>query len=237
MTRPPRIIIPHVPYHVTQRGNHGRDVFFSPDDYEHYLDSLKEYSDRYRFDIQAYCLMSNHIHLIGIPREEDSIAKTMQIVQSKHSKEINYRYGLTGSAWQQHHPRIPLDNSHLFNGFRYVEQNPARADIVKRCELYRYSSAAFHCGLREDKIIKPDFRFAEMFDNWIVEVNQMLDKEALEYLRYRTLKGLPCGDRKFVRRISHLTDQDYAKMEKRAHRKPDDYKPVIKQIPPSQSAH
>jgi putative transposase len=155
--------------------------------------------------------MSNHIHLIGIPREEDSIARTMQVVQSMHTKEINYRYEWIGNLWQQHHSGIPLGESHLFNGFRYVEQNPARANIVRKCEEYRYSSAAFHCGLRDDRLLKPDYRYEEMFDDWLEVVNQMLDKEALEYLRYRTLKGLPGGDRKFVERISHLTGQEYMK--------------------------
>ena len=207
MPRPPRIIVPNVPYHVTQRGNHGRDVFLHPDDRKNYLERLIRYSGEYSFDIQAYCLMSNHIHLIGIPGKENSIAKTMQVLQAVHTKTINQRYGWTGNLWQQHHSASALDNLHLWNALRYVEQNPVRAGIVAKCEDYKWSSAAYHCGLRDDKVVNPDNRYEEMFDEWQEIVNQMLDSEALKYIRYRTNKGFPCGDRGFVDAIFHKTSE------------------------------
>ena len=220
MPRSPRIIVPNIPYHVTQRGNHGRDVFYHPNDRKRYLDQLTNYSELYRFDIQAYCLMSNHIHIVGIPRKKNSIAVTMQVVQSMHTKSINYFQKWTGNLWQQHHTSSALDNKHMWNALRYVEQNPVRAGLVIKCEDYPWSSAAFHCGVRDDKVLKPDFNYADMFDNWHEMVNQMLDDEALEYIRLRTYKGFPCGDSKFVDKIARKTGQDFSKKKRGRPRNP-----------------
>ncbi|MBU1023339.1 transposase, partial [bacterium] len=172
MPRPPRIIIPNIPYQVTQRGNHGRDVFYHPDDRNCYLEKLALYSVKYRFEIQAYCLMTNHIHLIGIPRNENSIAKIMQVVQSNHTQAVNRSHGWTGNLWQQRYFASALSKSHMWNALRYVEQNPVRAGIVAKCEDYLWSSAAYHCGFRDDNVIIPNSRYSDMYDNWHDLVNQ-----------------------------------------------------------------
>jgi putative transposase len=211
MSRPPRIIIPNIPYHVTQRGNLDRDVFYRPDDRKIYLERLACYSRSFRFDIQAYCLMNNHIHVIGIPRFEDSISRTVQVIQAIHTKHINKCHGWSGNLWQQHHSALPMDISHFWNALRYVEQNPVRAGILEICEDYPYSSAAFHCGLRDDNILNPDKNYTEMFDDWREQVNQLLDNETLEYLRLRTSKGLPYGDKKFLDKISRKRKQYLSK--------------------------
>ena len=202
MSRPTRIVIPNIPYHVTQRGNQARDVFFHPNDRKRYLEKLTSYSNRFGFDIQAYCLMSNHIHLLGIPRNKNSIAKTMQVVQSNHTRTINLSQGWTGNLWQQRYSASALNIPHMWNTLRYIEQNPVRAGIVLKCEDYIWSSAASHCGIRDDALINTDPRYSDMFDNWHEIVNQVLDDETLEDIRYRTRKGFPCGERRLIKVIS-----------------------------------
>ena len=64
MPRQARIIIPHEAHHVTQRGNYRQEIFEDDDDFRQYLAWLKEYSRKYKIDILAYCLMTNHIHII-----------------------------------------------------------------------------------------------------------------------------------------------------------------------------
>ena len=66
MPRLARIVFPGVPHHITQRGNRREEVFFIDDD-RHYLNWLKEYSQEHQVDVLAYCLMTNHIHLVVVP--------------------------------------------------------------------------------------------------------------------------------------------------------------------------
>lgn len=74
MPRLARIVVPGAPHHITQRGNNRQDVFFVDDDRKVYLGLLREYAARYRFKIHGYCLMTNHVHIIGVPEDEEGLA-------------------------------------------------------------------------------------------------------------------------------------------------------------------
>jgi len=77
MPRLPRIVVPDLPHHITQRGNNKQDVFFVDEDKWQYLRILREQSLKHQFKVLGYCLMTNHIHLIGIPSQEESLAKAV----------------------------------------------------------------------------------------------------------------------------------------------------------------
>ena len=204
MPRLARIVIPNVPYHITQRGNHRQDVFYTPDHYRQYLEYIAQYSSRYRFDILAYCLMSNHIHLVGIPRKQDSMARMIQATHSRHTQNVNRNMGFHGHLWHSRFYSTALDDLHLWNCFKYVEQNPVRAGILTKAQEYVWSSAASHCRLRDDPVLTFDPRINEMFDGWSKTLKVQPEKEIIERIRNRTMTGVPCGDERFRRRISRL---------------------------------
>ena len=76
MPRIVRIIVPNLPYHVTQRGNYGENIFEDDMDRSVYLYWLREYGQRYGTKFWAYCLMTNHVHYITVPENEKSLALT-----------------------------------------------------------------------------------------------------------------------------------------------------------------
>ena len=73
MLRVARIVVPDFPHHITQRGNNRRDIFFLDDDRLVYLNLLKEQAEKFGLQLQGWCLMTNHIHLIATPRKESEI--------------------------------------------------------------------------------------------------------------------------------------------------------------------
>ena len=73
MPRLARTVCAQVPHHITQRGNRREDIFFTDEDRQAYLDWLKEYAEKYEVAILAYCLMTNHIHLIAVPATETGL--------------------------------------------------------------------------------------------------------------------------------------------------------------------
>ncbi|MCK4391550.1 transposase, partial [Candidatus Bipolaricaulota bacterium] len=75
MPRIGRVVVPDYPHHVTQRGVRRMDVFFSDEDRTTYLDLLAEQGGRYGIQFLAWCLMTNHVHLIVVPLHEHSLAK------------------------------------------------------------------------------------------------------------------------------------------------------------------
>lgn len=76
MARLPRLVLPGLPYHVTQRGNRRQQVFFEDGDYELYRDLLADAARRAGAAVWAYCLMLNHVHVIVVPSDEDGLRAT-----------------------------------------------------------------------------------------------------------------------------------------------------------------
>jgi putative transposase len=210
MPRIARIVATHAPYHVTQRGNNRQDIFFTNDDRKRYLEWLSIYSSRFQFDLVAYCLMTNHVHLIGIPRNANSMSKTIQTVHMRHTQSVNHQNNRMGHLWHSRYYSVALDDSHLWQAVRYVEQNPVRIGIVRNAEEYVWSSAAYHCGLRGDFVVKKNPRFDGLFDGWVDILHEVPDEEIVKKIRDCTNRGIPYGDDGFRRKISERVGREIA---------------------------
>jgi putative transposase len=209
MPRLPRIVITDVPHHITQRGNRRQNVFFSDADRKQYLNWLKQYSARYDLLVHGYCLMTNHVHIVATPRKADSLARTLNIVHMRHSQSVNKTQGWSGHLWQGRFFSTALDEKHLWLCMRYVEQNPVRAGIVAYAEDYIWSSAAFHCGLRDDDVVPHGYRFGGALEDWRTILKEMPLKEDIELIQRRTHSGIPCGDKRFLSRMSRKAGVEY----------------------------
>ena len=208
MPRSARFVLEGIPYHVTQRGNRRSDVFFCEEHYVRYLDWLEEYAEKHRLEMLAYCLMTTHVHLISIPHAVDSLARTLQVLHTRHSQLVNAEHGWVGHLWQGRFFSTPLDERHLMMAVRYVERNPVCAGMVKQAEDYPWSSAAFHLGLAGNKVIKSDTIFGSPLEGWQELLGKPEDEDTVERIRHRTQVGFPCGDDEFVGKVSRLLGRD-----------------------------
>jgi putative transposase len=96
MPRIGRAVAAGFPHHVIQRGNNRENVFFEKDDRRQYFSLLKKYSAKWTSPVMAYCLMTNHVHLLTKPGTEESLFKMMQGVTLCYTQYINRNYGRTG---------------------------------------------------------------------------------------------------------------------------------------------
>ena len=124
MSRIRRIIVPDCAHHVYQRGVRKEPLFHEDRDFLVYIRALKEGCKRYGVSIRTYTLMTNHIHLIAVPKSEDSLSRTLQIAHTGYSKYLNAKYGFTGHAWEGRPGVCVTDESHMWSAVRYVERNP-----------------------------------------------------------------------------------------------------------------
>jgi putative transposase len=219
MPRIARLVIPGIPYHITTRGNRRQDVFFSPDDRVNFLKWLKQYSLLHDLDILAYCLMTNHVHLIAIPKTVNSMARTLHVTKGRHTKLVNHMNGWCGVLWEGRYFSCALDDRHLWACVRYVEQNPVRAGIVNRAEDYIWSSAAHHCGIRRDMLIASRGRFSGELEDWSKLLAETPDPALVERIRRRTHDSQPCGDDKFLSRLSRISGSEIVVRERGRPRK------------------
>ena len=144
MARRPRFIVPGVPHHVTQRGNNRQDVFFSDQDRLRYLELLRQHCRRYDVRVLAWCLMTNHVHLILIPGSAESLALTLGQLHSQYALEQNRQRRRVGHLWQNRFFSCVLESAHLLAALHYVELNPVRAGITPAAGDWPWSSARTH---------------------------------------------------------------------------------------------
>ncbi len=201
MARGPRIVVPEVPHHVTQRGNRGEDVFFTDEGRWKYLDLLAEYSAMHGLKILAYCLMTNHVHLVAVPMKPNSLGKVLRTVDMRYTQHVNWSEGLTGILWRGRPFSSPMDDRHFWAALRYVERNPVRAGLVTHAEEYPWSSAAVHCGLRTSATLSPLPPHPDIA-NWPEFLSDPDEDRMLKALRFGTHRGIPIGDDDFVLRVS-----------------------------------
>ena len=121
-------------YHITARGN-GKQIIFDDDaDYLRYLELLDKYNSNFNIEILAYCLMSNHIHLL-IYDPEFNMDKLFRQVHSMYTRSFNYKYGRTGNLFQGRFSSKGIeDDKQLMAALRYVLLNPEEAGFSKACD-------------------------------------------------------------------------------------------------------
>jgi REP element-mobilizing transposase RayT len=130
MARLARVILPGYPHHITQRGNRRQDVFFEEGDYEHYLELLTQWCTHESIEIWAYCLMTNHVHLIVMPKKKSNLSKAIGEVHRRYTRMINLRKRWKGYLWQGRFASYPMEESWLLKAVAYVELNPVKAGLV-----------------------------------------------------------------------------------------------------------
>ncbi|MCK5113131.1 MAG: transposase [Phycisphaerae bacterium] len=195
-------MIPDCPHHITQRGNRQEDVFFTPEDRQRYLSLLGEYAAKHGMLIQAYCLMTNHVHLVVVPREATSLSSTLKPLHTRYTQHVNACQGVNGRLWQGRFFSCPLDQKHLWAAVKYVELNPVRAGLVCKAEDYLWSSAAWHVGIRGDAICDDPCEMskamtANQWKQWLGEQSATEDK-LIATVRSSIRTGRPAGGSDFI---------------------------------------
>ncbi|WP_088310301.1 transposase [Novosphingobium sp. B 225] len=153
MARLPRMVLPGVAHHVTQRGNRRERTFFEDGDYALYLDLLAGAAGRHGVEVWSYCLMPNHVHIVAVPRDEDALGRTFRDVHRHYTGYVNTRMRVTGHLWQGRFSSVAMDEAHLVAALRYVALNPVRARLVERAEDWPWSSTRALIAGRNDHVV------------------------------------------------------------------------------------
>ena len=154
MARKPRFALPGYPQHVIQRGNNREACFFDDSDRRKYLDSLVEAAEKYRCQVHAYVLMSNHVHLLMTPDTVDGISQAMQSVGRRYVRHVNGVHRRTGTLWEgRYKASLVQTDSYLLTCYRYIELNPVRAGMVRSPKSYPWSSYRANAHGQEDPVL------------------------------------------------------------------------------------
>jgi putative transposase len=188
-----------LPHHVTQRGNNRCQVFFDDDDRPFYLWTLAQYRRKYGVDVWGYCLMDNHMHVLAVPHEPDSLARCFAGTNLVYTQHTNRKQGRSGRLWQNRFFSCPVDkDEYLWPVLRYIDRNPVRSKTVRQAWEYQWSSARHHLTGEADPLLnEPDWLLEELrrqkYRNYLEDDSE----ENAAEIRRTTTTGRPLGGTTF----------------------------------------
>jgi len=200
-------------YHVIVRGNQRQKIFRDDRDRLYYLQRVEHYRQRYRFNIYAYVLMSNHVHLL-LETGTTPLSKILQGIQFTYTQYYNRRYRTVGHLFQGRYKAILCDrDAYLLELVRYIHLNPARLKHPADLATYGWSSHHAYLGRKapvavDTKLVLSQLgnsaRQASKAYRKFLEEGRGLGHEARYY---ETVDQRFLGDEKFIERVVEQAPQ------------------------------
>jgi putative transposase len=202
MPRQPRVVVPGVPHHVTQRGNRRQRTFFRDGDYRAYLQIAADAFREAGVEVWAYCLMPNHVHLIAMPPEPEALAQAMGSAHLRYTRMVNRREGWTGYLWQGRFASFPMDEDYVLACARYVGLNPVRAGLTARAADWPWSSVRAHLDGRRDRLLTPEPLAERLSERMACFFDVDVEEESMRRLRSASTSGRPLGAAEWVKSLA-----------------------------------
>lgn len=140
MARPYRLQGAGYLYHITSRGNDRKRIFISDYDYKKFFEYIGKAREKHNFYLYAYCLMSNHYHLL-LETTQPNLSRIMQYINTAYSVYYNRKRNKSGHVFQGRYKSIIIEaDSYFLELTRYIHLNPVRAGITEAPEGYKWSS-------------------------------------------------------------------------------------------------
>jgi len=217
MARPLRIEFPGALYHITSRGNARKPIFLADPDRHAFLDTLGAVVGRYRWLCHAYCLMTNHYHLL-VETPEANLSRGMRQLNGVYTQRFNRRNDRVGHVLQGRFKGILVEReSHLLELSRYIVLNPVRAGMTSAAEDYSWSSLRATLGIDRP----PGWLSAALLtpfgsaSRYLDFVREGVDADS----PWKGLRGSVLGSESFVKRVGRglggrVTDREVPRGER-----------------------
>lgn len=195
--------------HITQRGNNRSDCFQRDGDYMLYLLHLRELADKLGCEVHAYCLMTNHVHMLLSPPSPDACTVLMRNLGQRYVQHFNKVHARSGTLWEGRFRSFLVESArYALACYRYIEQNPVRAKMVRGPADYPWSSHRANTGLRPDPLVTPHAEYLALSEDPAKRVQayrdlfgEALDPSDVKRIREATHSGLPLGSEAFKARM------------------------------------
>jgi putative transposase len=207
MPRKPRNSLGGVVYHVLNRGNGRRRVFFTPADYLAFLVALADAASAVPgVRILAWCVMPNHWHLVLWPRRDGELSAFVRRLTQAHAQRHRVAHDRVGygSLYQGRYRSFPVqpDDANFLTLCRYVERNALRARLCRRAADWRWGSAWARLRGDDDlRALLSDWP-VDRPRNWDQILNEPQPGEQEDRVQASITRGSPLGDGKWARRAA-----------------------------------
>ncbi len=212
MPRRPRFCPAGLPIQLIQRGNNRQVLFTCDSDLAAYSNWLADGAERFGVSVHGWVFMTNHVHLLATPDEEDSLSRLMQFLGRLYVRRFNYTYQRSGTLFEGRFKScVVQDDQYLLSCLRYIELNPVRAGIVADPGDYLWSIFGAHAfGVRlrmwspHDLYLKLGLDEEQRAGAWRALASDALGADVLAKIRRCTNTGLVLGTEAFRRQVDRL---------------------------------
>jgi len=203
-------LIPDVATHIIQRGNNRSPCFFRDSDYLYYLVQLRTLAREFGCLVHAYCLMTNHVHLLITPQSSQASTVLMKHLSQRHAQYVNRTYERTGSLWDgRFRSCLTESRRYVLACYRYIELNPVRAAMVGTPGDYPWSSYAANAQGAASELIAPHPEYlglgtepSSRYTAYAQLFQDALEPSLLADIRQSTNGGYALGGEQFRTEIS-----------------------------------
>jgi putative transposase len=208
-----RLVVPHYSHHVVQRGHNRQRVFVRDDDFHRYLSALAKFKTEFGVKVYAWCLMTNHVHLLLASQDEFGLARLMKRLAGRQTRFYNTRAHRTGTLWESRYKSSVVESEYyLLACCRYIELNPVRAGMVDAAEEYPWSSVRARLGLEVAAYLDMEPSYLSIgadeksrWANYRRFLNENVSPEEWERIRNAPPKGNLTGSDAFIEHVADLT--------------------------------
>ncbi len=188
-----------------------------------FLDVLGAVRERFNWTVHAYCLMTNHVHLILEPRTDGgAISRLMRRVSARQGRRVNRLERRIGTLWSGRFKSSVIDTDrYLMACLRYVELNPVRNQLVDKPQDYRWSSYAHNALAQTDEMMSAAGEYQKLGSTerecareYKKLFRQKISAEQAQEITDATLKGWVLGDSKFAKKIEKLSGRRATQLPK-----------------------
>lgn len=212
MPRRSRIVLPHVPMHVIQRGNNRSVCFVADEDYLFYLEHLEKIANKVGVVVHAYVLMTNHVHLLVTPESREGISSLMKRLGQRYVQYFNRMYKRSGTLWEwRFRSALVSEDAYFLGCQRYIELNPVRASMVDHPAEYRWSSYASNGQGQASSLIKAHALYMNLGRTDLERqavyrelFRYQLDPGLVDEIRKATNGGVVLGSHRFADEVAIL---------------------------------
>ncbi|MBA4093411.1 MAG: transposase [Candidatus Accumulibacter sp.] len=210
MPRRARVVLPNVPLHVIQRGNNRSVCFFADEDYQFYLKWLASAAREHGCAIHAYCLMTNHVHLLLTSQAQEGVGGMMKSLGQRYVQYINRTYQRSGTLWEGRFRSCLLqEEDYVLACYRYIELNPVRAAMVAHPADYRWSSYRANAQDEGSSFLQPQGLYASLGNDSVERraayrelFRYQLDPGLVDQMRGATNGNFALGGERFLGEVA-----------------------------------
>lgn len=156
-------------YHIMLRGINQQQIFEDEEDGFRFLETLSKYKEQCGYEIYAYCLMGNHVHIL-LKEGKENLTLVLKRIAGSYVYWYNWKYRRCGHLFQDRFKSEPVeDDAYFLTVIRYIHQNPIKAGICKNIDGYKFSS--YNEYINKPNLVNVDFCLGIIDKEQFIEFN------------------------------------------------------------------